>query len=245
LLNVNGIPKSMMDNPIGCVTCNFGRLPILKIFCAGINRLREQTNLPIPTICVGDADGKELCEAYGIEHIEHKNKPLTGKFNTAVYALKNRVDYCMILGSDNVISTETFLRIQEEADKGTDLIGLDSVYFYAMDDVYSGKLLHFRHTKVLGVGRTVAARVLDNLHWRPFTREQDRAIDTVMLDAVRPFVRTSKLLSDGFVFDLKTSHNLNGIGFWAKKLGFLPNSNLLFSNIGEEEARLIREYLNR
>jgi hypothetical protein len=232
-------------NTIGIAVTNFGRNNILRIFCAGVRRLREDTNLPIPAVCCGDIGGADICREYGIEHIEQGNKPLTEKFNTACHALKGRVDYVMVMGSDNVLSTETFLRIQAEAEQGTDLIGLSDVYFYGMDDITTGQLFHFTHTTVLGVGRTIKASVLDNLNWKPWTEPRDRGIDSVMLTAVRPYVKTSKLLIGGHVFDLKTSMNLNRIEFWARKIPKMANSDLLWNSIGAEERRLIEEYLKR
>jgi len=228
---------------IGIITCNYGRTQVLKIFCEGIRRLREETGLDIPVVCVGGLDGYHVCSQYGIQHIMWQNKPLTTKFNIACEELFGEVDYAMILGSDNVISTRSFLRIKEEAEKGTDLIGLSEVYMFAMDGDYKGRLYHFTHTKVLGVGRTISARVLDKVGWRPWNIERSRAIDVIMLDNVRPHVKTSSLLTGEFVVDLKTKHNLNPIDFWSKKLPE-RDINLMWSNVGMEERKLIEQYLN-
>lgn len=232
---------------IGIITCNFGRVPILEIFCAGIERLRRDTGLAIPTVCVGDEDGAELCSENGIYHEVYPNKPLTGKFNRAMYIIRNRydVDYVMIMGSDNLLSTRTFLAIKEECDKGTDLVGLSEVYFFCCDDVHTGKLIHFRHTTVLGVGRTISRRVLDAVGWQPWNIERDRAIDTIMLDSVRPYVKTRALLDGYHVFDLKTSFNLNNVNFWSRKLGYMPDAKLFWDNIGTEETKLVEQYLNK
>ena len=228
---------------IGIIVTNFGRTRILNIFGAGIARLRAETGFDIPVTCVGDIDGADICHKYDIMHIEYPNRPLTGKFNRACKSMEDRVDYVLVMGSDDLLSTRSFLAIHAEAEKGIDLIGLSEVYFFGMDDVHSGKLIHFRHTTVLGVARTIKASVLDNLSWEPWTQHRDRSIDTIMLDAVRPYVKTRALLNGEFVVDLKTSMNLNPIRFWAKKLGAMPNADLLWNNIGAEERRLIEEYL--
>lgn len=220
-----------------------GRVPILKIFAAGIKRLRDDTHMEIPCVVTGDIDGKETCERYNIQHIEYPNKPLTGKFNRACIEMKGKVDAVMVMGSDNVISTETFLRIHAEIEKGANLVGLDDVYFFGMDSVATNKLVHFSHTTVLGVGRTISSSVLDKVVWKPWNTERDRAIDTVMLDTVRKYVTASVLLKGGKVFDLKTSWNLNRLDFWLKRLGTLPTNDILFDNIGTEEAMLIRNYI--
>ena len=229
---------------LGIITANFGRVPILEIFAEGITRLRSDTGLTIPTVCVGSEDGQEICRSHAIDHIVFPNTPLTSKFNRACLELKGKTDYVMILGSDNLISTRTFLNITKECEKGIDLIGLSEVYFFCMDDIHTGKLIHFRHTTVLGVGRTIKATVLDNLNWQPWVISRDRAIDTVMLDAVRPYVSTRSLLDGEFVADLKTSMNLNHVRFWAEKLGYMPNADLFWNNIGPREKELIKNYLN-
>jgi hypothetical protein len=229
---------------IGIAVTNFRRVEVLRIFCAGIKRLRQETGLEIPVVCTGDDSGSEVCREYNIFHVVYPNSPLTDKFNRACAGLYNKVDYVMIMGSDNLMSTKAFLALQAEADKGIDLIGFDTVYFFGMDDIHTGQLIKFHKTTVLGVGRTISKRVLDKLYWEPWTKDRDRAIDTIMLDAVRDYVKTRTLLSDHFIVDLKTSANLNPIHFWAKKIQALPENNLLFENIGEEEARLISAYID-
>lgn len=228
---------------IGIITANKGRVEVLRIFVAGVKRLREDSHIDIPCVCVGDVDGRAICNEYGIEHIEYPNKPLTGKFNRACEELKGRVDAVCIMGTDNLLSTETFTRIVEEAEKGTDLIGYDNLFFFALDGQYKGNLYHFTHTTVLGVARTISAKVLDKLNWRPWGRDMDRSIDTCMLDTVRPYVETRALLSGGMIVDLKSKHNLNAIDFWAE--GKLPrvDREKLFSSIGEEERYLINKYM--
>lgn len=228
---------------IGIISCNLGRVPILRIFCAGIKRLREETQMEIPCVVVGDIDGKQTLAEYNIDFIEFPNKPLTGKFNRACLEMKGKVDAVMIMGSDNILSTETFLRIHAEIKKGANLVGLDDVYFFGMDSNATNELVHFSHTTVLGVGRTISSSVLDHVGWQPWNLERDRAIDTVMLDTIRPYVMASVLLKGGKVFDLKTSWNLNRLEFWLKKLGSLPTNDILWNNIGKEEAELIVDYI--
>jgi hypothetical protein len=229
---------------LGIITANFGRVPILEIFAEGITRLRNDTGLSIPTVCVGSEDGAETCKSHSIDHIIFPNSPLTAKFNRACLELKDKVDYVMVLGSDNLLSTKAFKAILCECEKGIDLIGLSEVYFYCMDDIHTGKLIHFKHTTVLGVGRTVSARVLDNLSWQPWVIARDRAIDVIMLDAVRPYVQSRSLLDGEFVVDLKTSQNINNVRFWAQKLGYMPSESLLWDNISPREIELIKNYLN-
>lgn len=230
---------------IGIISANFGRLPILKIFCAGIARLRNDSGLHVPCVVAGDASGADICNSYNIEHIVCKNSPLTDKFNTACEYFRDKVDYVMVMGSDNIMSSMSFNRVIQEAERGIDLIGFDDVYFYGMDDIYSGKLFHFKHTTVLGVGRTLKASLLNKFQWRPWVTPQERGIDKVMLNAVTPLAKTSVLLKNGRTFDLKTNWNMNHIKHWAGKLGAMQTDQLLWDSVGVEEAKLIIKFLNR
>lgn len=227
---------------IGIISCNYQRVPILRIFASGIRRLREEMGLDIPVVVVGDIGGADVCREYNITHIEYPNKPLTGKFNRACLEMKGKCDAVMVMGSDNLLSSQTFMRIKEEADKGIDLIGLSEVYMFGMDDIYTGNLYYLQRTTVLGVGRTVSARVLDRMGWQPWKTDKDRSIDTILLDSVRPHVETTTLLNGGFVVDLKTNFNLNKIYFWAKKLPRV-SPDILWRNISQEETSLIKRYL--
>lgn len=231
---------------IGIITTNFGRVPILEIFCEGIRRLRRETGLTIPVVCAGDIGGKAVCEEHDIVHIIAPNVPLTNKFNTACEALRGKVDYVMIMGSDDLISTRDFLRVHHEAEQNkTDLIGFSDVYMFGMDDEHPGALVHFPFTTVLGVGRTVKADVLDKLGWRPWNLDRDRGIDRVMLDACSPLVKTRKVFDGGLIFDLKTAWNINPMKYWYKKIGAMPSNQLLWDSIGLREAELIKQFLNK
>jgi hypothetical protein len=234
---------------IGLITCNFGRQKILEICFAGIDRLRSDSKeSDIPAVCCGEEDEStmSLCQYYDIDHVYAPNRPLTGKFNTACQEIKKyNPDYICVVGSDNLISTRSFNAILDECEKGIDLIGFNDLYFVGLDDIHSGKVTYFGHTTVLGVGRTVSSKVLDKVNWTPWGIERDRGIDTVMLDTVRDHVKTRSLLGGYHVFDLKTSHNLNPLNFWVKNKGYLPNSNVLWQNIGKNETKLIKEYLER
>lgn len=230
---------------VGLITASFGRVKILEIFAEGVRRLMDESGHEVSCVSVGSEDGRAILEARGIQFIPFPNKPLTGKFNRACQELKGKVDCVMLIGTDDLIATSTFKRIIAECEKGIDMVGIDDVYFFGLDDVHAGKLVKFNHTKVLGPARTVSARVLDGCNWTPWDQDKDRGIDTCMLDTIRPLVKTKVLLSGGYCFDLKSSLNLNKMDYWVEKFGYMNDQSIFWNNIGENETRLIKQYLER
>jgi hypothetical protein len=232
---------------IGIILTSFYRQRVLEICFAGIDRLRADCQEYLPVICVGEEDEKtlDLCDHYDIEHHYAPNRPLTEKYNLACQLMKGKCDNVMILGSDNLITNRTFNAISAETEKGIDLIGLDDVYFFGMDDEFTGKLLYFGYTQVLGVGRTVSARVLDKINWTPWGRPADRGIDRVMLETVNPHVETRSLLSGYHVFDLKSSQNLNPMRSWAQRKRFLADTDIFWEQLSPAEINLIKQYIEQ
>ena len=235
-----------MMKRIGIILANHYRQAILEICFAGIDRLRADCIEDIPVVCIGEEDDKtlDLCKHYDIEHHYAPNIPLTGKYNYACQLLRTKVDAVMVIGSDNLISNNTFMRISDKVQEGFDLIGADDIYFMCLDDVHAGKLLYFGRTTVLGVGRTISAQILDKVNWTPWGIPRDRGIDRVMLDTVRPHVEKSILLSGCYIFDLKSNQNLNNVNSWVKSRGYMDSAEIFWNSISPAEQNLITNLLN-
>ena len=105
-----------------------------------------------------------MCNRYYIEHFTRPNKPVSDKWNHAFEYLRNiGVSYVLVLGSDDIISTDLLRRIDEKAEQGYDLIGVKSVYFYAGEGIDRGKLVRLDSGQILPASRTIKATVLDKL----------------------------------------------------------------------------------
>jgi hypothetical protein len=169
------------------------------------------------------------------------NKPVSEKFNRAFKWMQNYgVDYVMITGSDNLLSYDTYNRIYAEAEKGYDLIGVNSIYFYSLDGQFKGSMVKLESNKILGVCKTISARVLDKIDWRPWTVEKDWGLDAIASNTIRPHVETTKLLENTEVFDCKSRENLNKYSFWHNKLKEKQDPQKLFSILSEEEKQIIK-----
>jgi len=229
---------------VGLITANYGRLSIFKIFCEGVKRLREETGENIPCITSGSIDAIPLCKEYDIEFYEYPNRPLTAKFNNSMIHMcqKAEIDCVMLTGSDDLISTQTFIDIQDLMDTH-DMVGLNDLYMLSMDGATSGNLYYFQHTTVLGPGRTIRKEIIERLDHPVWPIARDNTIDSMMLDSVRGLVKKSTTIK-GFLVDLKNNQSMNGVEFWSKRLPVV-SKDILYGNIGAREKYLINEMISQ
>lgn len=219
---------------IGIITANHKREDVLEVFALGIDRLRRETGMEIIVACAGDESGAEICNRHSIIHIPFPNNPVTEKFNTACHCLKDKVDAVMVLGSDDIVSTETFIRTVEALQSGYDAIRMDTVYF--LECRYGrGWVCRIGPVNTLVVGMTIRSEVL-NPTWKPWVRPADRGFDIIFWEGIRENVKKIFILKDSFILDIKTNVNLNKPDYWLGKygttdFGFLVRQKL----IGEEE----------
>ena len=96
------------------ITANWNRPEVLTLWCASIKRIREDLDIFIPAVVVSDRWDSTICNKYHIHHINHRNNPVSEKFNAGCkYAESIGVDYVMVLGSDDIVSTDTIRRDKE------------------------------------------------------------------------------------------------------------------------------------
>ncbi len=226
---------------IGIITPNYGRQKVLDLWCASIERLRRDTDTYIPAVVVSGEEDKTICDKHFVNHVTHENKPVSEKFNKGFEFMRDYgVDYVMIMGSDDIISTETYKRIYAEAEKGYDVIGVDSIYFYALDSIWKGKLAKLNAKRMLGVGKTISAKVLDKTEWRPWNVDKNWGLDAIASNCIRPYAQTYKTLSDTKIFDLKSSQNMNKSTFWFAKIKERENPSEFLSILSGEELQILK-----
>ena len=226
---------------LGIITANHNRPKILELWCCSINRLRRETETFIPAVVVSDIEDRPTCEKYHIHHSVKENNPVSEKYNKAMDFMRVLgIDNVMILGSDNVMSTETYQRINEEVQKGYDLVGIRDIYFFGTAGAYRGNMVKFQGKNMLGVCKTISSTVLDKVGWRPWTRDKNWGLDALVTHAIKPYVQTSKVVDDAVVFDIKGKENLNRFDFWYKKIGVKEDPQKLYEIISEEEREILK-----
>jgi glycosyltransferase involved in cell wall biosynthesis len=229
-----------MKPSYGIITISFRRAKVLELWCASIKRLRLETEQFIPAVVVGDAEHYEICSKYHIHHIAMQNHPATRKWNKGIeYLMGLGVDYVMILGSDDIVSTDLLKTLMTTMESNVDLIGIKTIYFYCAEGKQKGQIRKLVSTNTLGVCRTIHRRVIEQtgVLWK---KDSSWGMDSECARNIAPFVRSMKVV-DGIVVDVKNSESLNKWTMWS---GRLPESacapkELFLGILSEEEKEIL------
>jgi hypothetical protein len=222
----------------GIITVSHNRPKVLELWCASIKRLRYDLDCYIPAVCISDKADKIICDKYNIVHFTQENQPVSEKFNRAFrYAWTMDWDYVIILGSDDIMSTQLLRNLATEMEKGTSLIGINGIYFYCGDGRYRGRMVRLESGSMLGVAKTISKGILDNCGWRPFPEHKNWGIDAVGSKTIAPHV-TTKSIVYGDCFDVKTQVNLNKWTCFGLRKPLI-DPNVFYNILSEEEKQLL------
>lgn len=234
-----------MDKSLfGIITCNYNRPNILDLWGASMDRLRKDIGINFPAICMSEKEDAAICYKHNIIHVIHENKPVSRKFNKAMLMMKDlNVDYVIILGSDDIMASDTLKEIFEMMKVGYDLIGVNSIYFFATNTMFKGELRLLHGTKMLGVGKTISSSVLDKIGWKPWGVDKNWGLDAMVNQTVMQHVKSQKLLSFTKIVDVKSNINLNKATFWMNKLKDKRDPNEFYSFLSEGEKRILEKIM--
>ncbi len=222
---------------LGIITVNYKRPQILRLWCAQIKRIRKELGMYIPAVVVSEASDVDICSQYGVMQIAHENNPVTAKFNRAFQYMKNiDVDYVMILGSDDIVSTDFVSRTMVQMELGIGLIGTETIYFYCGQGTDRGKLVKLESPILKGIGKTVSKRILDQCDWRLWNVEKNWGMDAIATKTIMAY-NPSKAVIEGIVVDVKTKENLNSFRVFRNRPE-VPNG-LFFNILSEEEQKIL------
>jgi hypothetical protein len=221
---------------LGIITINSGRKKILSLWLAQIQRLRRETQCFIPACVCSDEDDKSLCQSMDVNHRTRPNNPVSDKFNHAMYYMRDiGVDAVCVMGSDDLMSTEYYLKTWDEVQKGIDLIGTNTIYFYCGQGSDRGKLVKLDTPILKGIGKTVSSRILNQCNWTLWNEEKNWGMDAIATRTIMSY-NPSKAVIEGIVVDVKTKENLNSFRVFRNR----PEvDNRLFLDILSEEEKLI------
>ncbi len=225
---------------VGILTINFGRQKVLNLWCAQIKRIRRELDMFIPAVVVSEEEDKWLCSQYGIWHITHPNNKtkVTEKWNIAMkYMQSIGMDAVTILGSDDIISTEFYSKVFEEINRGTDLVGVTNAYFFCGQGVDRGKLVKLQGRAMLGIGKTVSKRVLDEADWFLWRKEKGWGMDAMAQQEIDKHNPT-KAIIDEIIVDVKTRENLNSFKVFKNRQQV--DSNIFLNILSEEEKQILK-----
>lgn len=227
---------------IGIVTINYNRPRVLDLWLASMDRLRKECG-PMPVVVVSERADADACADHGVHHIYQQNEPVSFKWNTGVqWLMEQGVDYVMIVGSDDIISNDLMRNIQEAANKGYDVIGVDKLCFYGNIRGRSGLLIPLHQHRMLGVCKTISRNVLEPIGGVICPTGRGSGMDALVAKTIAPYVRSTKIV-DGLVVDVKSRRNINKLSYWAAKIkDRLPLST--FYDILSKEEKILLDRVN-
>jgi len=218
---------------LGIITINHNRPQVLSLWCAQIRRLRQELNAYVPAVVVSEASDNDICLKYAVWHIASENRPVTSKFNRAFAYMKSLdVDYVLITGSDDIVSTEFVQNTVAQMELGIDLIGTNTIYFYCGQGIDRGTLTRLDSPILKGIGKTVSKKVLDQCDWVLWNEDKNWGMDSIASKTIAKYAKTKAVIG-GMVVDIKTKQNLNSFNVFKKYPKVAPQE---FYNIlsGEE-----------
>ena len=228
-------------NSLGIITINYNRPKVLELWCSQIRRLRNELGIFFPAVVVSEMSDVSICNPYFVHHISYENKPVTNKFNRAFkYMQSLDVDSVMILGSDDIISTELMKNTLTEVDKGIDLIGVNTLYFYCGQGTNKGKMVKLERpymSPFLGVAKTVSKKVLDQCDWTLWNTEKNWGMDAIASKTIAKYAETRAQV-EGMVVDVKTTINLNSFRVFGERKPVVPAEEF-YKILSEEELKLL------
>ena len=244
-----------MEVKLGILTALWGRPKLTVLFLKRLQALSAKFG--ITCVAVG-SEGKPLedrCREYGVEYIDHPNKPLGRKWNYGLQVFKNfpEVTHVMILGSDDFVSDDFVEYIIGFMTKHeTDFFGCVDVYMFGANPKRRGfgQFYYFTYSGYLvGPGRCYSRKAIDLLDWQIWGDMRNFGLDgsaVKRIKTVYPQIQkySFKMQREGlFMVDIKTQGNISTIPGAAHKIeGFVERLREEFPEAEAEGIiKLIKE----
>jgi|SRR5882762_5702098 len=238
---------------LAIVTGTWMRPEIFEMFAAGVKHLQTSTPGIEIICCVAGSEGylsRTMVERnQNFFYTETPNVPLGRKMNAAAYlAQKLSPNYCLMVGSDDIIGASLMQEYAAAMARGIDYAYLMDCYFFDTRTrhglYWGGYRKNFNSGKPLGMGRLISAKFLNMINWVCWPEGYDKILDTGFDKQVSRFgamikTRAINLKASGlFALDIKSSTNMTPFDLWDNST-YLDGRKLLFDNLPEDLAAKI------
>ena len=203
------------------VTTIYGRQKLTDfVFEYYKNIKKELKNIIDFNLLVCGSEGKiseELTKKHGFEYTEHSNFPLSQKHNHLFKTAKNyNPDVVVLIGSDDLISKETFIKYKEFSELGLDYVGFKDLYMYDGTLYYWGGYGVERKNETIGAGRFYSKNILDKCDWDLWGDSKiNKGLDALAQTKIKRFNPKTEVLSclsnNFIIVDIKTNNNITEI----------------------------------
>lgn len=228
-------------------TCMWQRPAVFEVYARGIRRLRRSSKHEIVAIMCGSEGevSESLARKHGFPYIEFQNRPLGAKYNARMlFASAFDPDYVLMLGSDDIISTDLLKAYEKEMEKGTDFMGILDLYIYNVatkQTTYCQGYTNERVGETVGVGRCLSRNLLQQLNWQPWIDSRNSSLDGAMMTKLGSLNYSKKTFRlkelDAFAMDIKSGNNISP--FRIDKDHVLTNPELMYNYLPKREVSLI------
>lgn len=162
----------MKQKPRVCIlTAMYNRPLVSELFALSLQRvIKDQSkNYSITSMAaVTGAESKDVCRRYSIPYVDVPNNPVGRKWNAGLKeALKDDWDYVLIMGDDDIMSSELLDHYMRYVRDGYNYFGVDSLYFYSPKQQ---RAVHFTYQyntpKLIGCGIMHSRESVLNTAWK-------------------------------------------------------------------------------
>lgn len=190
------------------LTCLHGRRKTVEIFT-------QKTKTSVYCVATTDEDYQYAKENF-TEAWQYKNEPISEKWQYGLKQLKDvDFDAVIMMGSDNVMSQKTLLRIQEFLRMGYDFIGFKDIYFWDRinnKNYYWAGYTNHRKGESCGAGRVYSKKLLSKLNFSLWHGAKNSGLDGISWRRVKRLKPKSTILSckqdDLFLVDIKDGEGI-------------------------------------
>lgn len=230
---------------LSIITAAHLRKDIFALFCLSIERLRAASDFDIRVVCVGEDMHASLADKHDIEFYTSSFKEIGYKFQLALNnARLHNSKAVMILGSDDILDTDTFHKLYYTALENNVVAGINQCYFYSTTHPGINQLLLFKPGRMIGPGRTINRSVLDSLDWKLWNKSDRFGLDSKAEIRIKTVPHEFIVVEDGICVDVKGGINMNSFAFWLRKRLPHEDNNVFWNILSEKEANLLREILS-
>ena len=243
--------KSQMDNNfdfscfyslkkinLGILTCSWKRPKLTSKYCEHLDFLKKKftNHVNVKSIIIdSDQINESTIKKSQSLYFKYPNQPLSNKFNFGMSHFKDKkIDYVMVLGSDNFVDETLFIEFIKIMRNNIDLIGVLNSYVY---DLKSKKTYHFlgypkknkRYGETLGAGRILSQNILSSLDYQPWKNGLSKGLDGSMWQKLYSLNFTEYKINvkkiGGMMLGVKTSTFITDINKMVNKVE-VPNDIL-------------------
>ncbi len=169
---------------------------------------------------VSEPEMETLCDKYGVHHVWAENLPLGRKHNIGLQeALKYEWDYCLNVGSDDLLSEKILDLYEPYFQAGEHFFGLNEIWFY---DAPTKRICHYKYptdagvVAVFGAGRVVSRHMIEHIKGNGrlvfWEDDKDRGLDNSSRKIALNYGYQNKMVStsEPVIVDVKTDVNIWG-----------------------------------